>query len=121
MRGLSLPYVKKGVITDSPDGYPVGNDVTSDPAIRKALTIGLNRQKVLDTVLNGYGKPAYSIIDKTPFWNPKTAIKDNKVAKAKQLLTKAGWKEQADGSRKKVTLMQRLICTTLLMINCERT
>ena len=75
MRGLSLPYVKKGVITDSPDGYPVGNDVTSDPAIRKALTIGLNRQKVLDTVLNGYGKPAYSIIDKTPFWNPKQPLK----------------------------------------------
>ncbi|HEO2378010.1 TPA: ABC transporter substrate-binding protein [Streptococcus agalactiae] len=104
VRGLSLPYVKKGVVKNSPDGYPVGNDVTSDPAIRKALTIGLNRQKVLDTVLNGYGKPAYSIIDRTPFWNPKTAIKDNKVAKAKQLLTKAGWKEQADGSRKKGNL-----------------
>ncbi|MDE7486470.1 ABC transporter substrate-binding protein, partial [Streptococcus agalactiae] len=70
VRGLSLPYVKKGVVKNSPDGYPVGNDVTSDPAIRKALTIGLNRQKVLDTVLNGYGKPAYSIIDRTPFWNP---------------------------------------------------
>lgn len=45
VRGLSLPYVKKGIINDSPDGYPVGNDVTSDLAIRKALTIGLNRQK----------------------------------------------------------------------------
>ncbi|WP_256867264.1 ABC transporter substrate-binding protein, partial [Streptococcus dysgalactiae] len=104
VRGLSLPYVKKGVVKDSPDGYPVGNDVTSDPAIRKALTIGLNRKKVLETVLNGYGKPAYSIIDQTPFWEAKTAIKDNKVAKAKEILSKAGWKEQADGSRKKDNL-----------------
>ncbi len=104
VRGLSLPYVKKGVVKDSPDGYPVGNDVTSDPAIRKALTIGLNRKKVLETVLNGYGKPAYSIIDQTPFWEAKTAIKDNKVAKAKEILSKAGWKEQADGSRKKGNL-----------------
>lgn len=101
VRGLSLPYVKKGVIENSPDGHPVGNDVTSDPAIRQALTIGLNRKKVLETVLNGYGKPAYSIIDQTPFWEAKTAIKDNKVDKAKQILSKAGWKEQADGSRKK--------------------
>lgn len=104
VRGLSLPYVKKGVVKDSPDGYPVGNDVTSDPAIRKALTIGLNRKKVLETVLNGYGKPAYSIIDQTPFWEAKTSIKDNKVAKAKEILSKAGWKEQADGSRKKDNL-----------------
>ena len=37
VRGLSMPYVKQGVIANSPDGYPVGNDVTSDPVIRKAL------------------------------------------------------------------------------------
>ncbi|SQA14750.1 Uncharacterised protein [Streptobacillus moniliformis] len=36
VRGLSLPYVKKGVVESSPKGYPVGNDVTSDPAIRNA-------------------------------------------------------------------------------------
>ena len=25
-----MPYVKKGVINDSPDGYTVGNNVTSE-------------------------------------------------------------------------------------------
>lgn len=101
VRGLSMPYVKKGVITDSPDGHPVGNDVTSDPVIRKALNIGMNRQKVVDIVLNGHGKPAYSIIDGMPFWNQETAIKDNKVDEAKKMLDEAGWIEGSDGVREK--------------------
>ncbi|MDO5707901.1 MAG: ABC transporter substrate-binding protein [Andreesenia angusta] len=101
VRGLSMPYVKKGEVDSSPDGYPVGNDVTSDPAIRKALNIGMNRQKVVDTVLNGHGKPAYSIIDNIPEFNPETAIEDNRVDEAKELLDKAGWIEGKNGVREK--------------------
>lgn len=101
VRGLSMPYVKKGVIKDSPDGYPVGNDVTSDPVIRKALNIGMNRKKVVDTVLNGHGKPAYSEIDGSSFWNPDGVIADNDPEKAKKMLDEAGWKVGADGIREK--------------------
>lgn len=101
VRGLSMPYVKKGVITDSPDGYPVGNDVTSDPAIRKAMNIGMDRQKIVDTVLSGHGKPAFSIIDGTSFWNSEAVIEDNKPEKAKEILDKAGWVVGKDGIREK--------------------
>lgn len=101
VRGLSMPYVRTGVITDSPDGYPVGNDVTSDPIIRKALNIGMNRQQVVDVALNGHGKPAYSVIDGTPFWNPESAITDNDPEAAKKLLDENGWLEGADGIREK--------------------
>ena len=101
VRGLSMPYVKKGVINNSPDGYPVGNDITSDPIIRKALNVGMNRQKVVDTVLNGHGKPAYSVTDGTSFWNPESVIEDNKPEEAKKMLDEAGWIVGADGIREK--------------------
>ncbi|SMB87385.1 peptide/nickel transport system substrate-binding protein [Peptoniphilus asaccharolyticus DSM 20463] len=101
VRGLSMPYVKKGLIKDSPDGYPVGNDVTSDPIIRKALNIGMNRQKVVDTVLNGHGKPAYSVIDGTSFWNSEAVIEDNKPDEAKKILDENGWIVGKDGIREK--------------------
>ncbi len=101
VRGLSMPYVKKGVINNSPDGYPVGNDITSDPIIRKALNVGMNRQKVVDTVLNGHGKPAYSVTDGTSFWNPESVIADNKPEEAKKMLEEAGWIVGADGIREK--------------------
>ncbi|SKC54279.1 ABC transporter substrate-binding protein [Maledivibacter halophilus] len=100
VRGLSLPYVKPGE-KESPDGYPVGNEVTSDPDIRKALNIGLNRQAIVDTVLNGHGKPAYSVVDGMPWWNPETAIEDNRVDEAKEILTNSGWIEGDDGIREK--------------------
>ena len=101
VRGLSMPYVKTGVIANSPDGYPVGNDVTSDPVIRKALNIGVDRQKVVDTVLNGHGKPAYSVIDGTSFWNPESVIKDNDPEAAKKLLEENGWLAGGDSIREK--------------------
>lgn len=101
VRGLSMPYVKKGEITDSPDGYPVGNDVTSDPIIRKALNMGVDRQKVVDIALNGHGKPAYSVMDGTTFWNQEAVIKDNDPDAAKKLLDENGWKKEKDGIREK--------------------
>ncbi len=99
VRGLSMPYVKKGVITNSPDGYPVGNDITSDPIIRKALNIGMDRQKVVDIALHGHGKPAYSVIDGTPFLNPEAGIEDNDIESAKKILDEAGWIVGQDGIR----------------------
>lgn len=101
VRGLSMPYVKTGAVTNSRDGYPVGNDVTSDPIIRKALNIGVDRKKVVDTVLNGHGKPAYSVIDGTSFWNRESVISDNDPATAKKLLEENGWIAGRDGIREK--------------------
>ncbi|WP_064607363.1 ABC transporter substrate-binding protein [Streptobacillus moniliformis] len=101
LRGLSLPYLKKGVVTSSNNGYPVGNDVTSDPAIRRALNVGFDRQKVIDTVLNGHGKPAYSLVDNLPFWNPDSLIKTNDIELAKKILDDAGWRVGPDGIRER--------------------
>lgn len=74
------------------DGLPVGNDVTADVAIRKALNIGIDRRTLVDGILGGYGVPAYDLVDPSmPWYNPDTEYQDNNVAGAKKVLAEAGW------------------------------
>lgn len=98
-RGIVFPYVEAGEETD--DGIPIGNDVTADKAIREAIDIGVDRDGLVDGLLDGFGTPAYSVADHLPWWNEETAIEDNQVEEAKKLLDDAGWKESADGIREK--------------------
>lgn len=88
-RGISLPYVKSGTATA--EGYPIGNDVTSDLAIRKAINYAIDRQKLVDGVLLGYGSEAYSVCDGLPWGNTETAITDGDVEGAKKMLADGGW------------------------------
>lgn len=98
-RGIVFPYVEAGEETE--DGFPIGNDVTADEAIRKAIDIGVDREALVDGILDGFGTPAYSVSDQLPWWNPETKIEDNRVDEAKELLEDAGWREMEDGTREK--------------------
>ncbi|GGW26363.1 ABC transporter substrate-binding protein [Arenibacter certesii] len=99
-RGVVLPFVPKE--GKSVDGVPIGNNVTSDIAIRKAMNVGVNREALVNGVLKGYGTPAYTIADHLPWWNSETEIKnDGDVKKAIEILAKAGWIENKDGIREK--------------------
>ena len=93
-RGIVFPYVKSGELTE--DGLPIGNDVTADPAIRHAIDIGVDREALIDGVLEGYGSPAYTSVDSLPWWNPETVIEDADLDGARKLLKDAGW-EDTDG------------------------
>jgi len=88
-RGISWPYLKSGSTTA--EGYPIGNDVTSDLAIRKAINYAIDRQKLVDGVLLGYGSEAYSVSDGLPWGNSATAITDGDVEGAKKMLADGGW------------------------------
>src|SRR5690606_36066814 len=102
-RGIAFPYVKSGKKTN--DGIPIGNDVTADSAIRKAINVGVNRNSLVDGVLEGYGTPAYSIVDELPWWNQETVINDGDMAGAKKILEDAGWKDtDKDGVLEKGSL-----------------
>ena len=95
-RGINLPTVK----ASEKDGKTVGNDVTSDVAIRRAMNIGIDREEMIKNVLNGHGTAAYSVCDKMPWYNEESEVTyDQKSAKA--LLDEAGWKEGKDGIREK--------------------
>ncbi len=93
-RGIMFPTVKSGEV--DADSNPIGNDVTSDLAIRQAINVALDRQAIVDGVLEGYGTKAYSICDKMPWWNEETVTTDNDVDLAKKILTDGGWID-ADG------------------------
>lgn len=105
-RGVAFPYVpnegkKTNDKTISPNA-PIGNNVTSDIAIRKAFDIAIDRQAIIDGALNRHGTKASSIADGLPWYNPETAIKkDGDIEGAKKILEEAGWKEGANGIREK--------------------
>jgi len=90
-RGIMFPFVKAGNKTAG--GRPVGNDVTSDISIRKAINVAVNRQALVEGVLEGHGTPAYTVSDGLPWWNPETVIKDADPDKARQILAEGGWQD----------------------------
>lgn len=93
-RGLSLPFAKPHDV----DGRKVGNAVTSDPAIRKAINMGLDRKLIVDVALNSHGTPAFGPADGLP-WAGKADQVDFNLDAAKALLDEAGWVAGDDGIR----------------------
>lgn len=108
-RGIMFPYVKSGQETS--EGLPIGNDVTADRALRQAVNVAVDRQALVDGVLEGYGTPAYTVADKLPWWNPDTVIEDANRQQAEQILKEAGWARgeddvfEKDGLRASFTLL----------------
>ncbi len=96
-RGINLPAVPAG--TDR-EGRAVGNDFTADVRVRRAINIGIDRQEMIDHVLNGYGTPAYSICDQLPWYNGASEVGYDPEAAA-ALLDEAGWTLGEDGVRMK--------------------
>lgn len=90
-RGISFPTVHAG--KETKDGFPIGNDVTADPKIRQAINIAIDRQALIDGLLQGHGSPAYTSVDRLPWWNPETVFADGDPQKAQELLQEAGWKD----------------------------
>ena len=95
-RGLSLPFPPPR----DEAGRRVGHAVTSDPAVRRAINLGLDRDLVVDVALNGHGTPAFGPADGLPWAGPKDRITPDPAA-ARQLLEQAGWIPAADGIRAK--------------------
>ena len=98
-RGIVLPTTASG--KKDAQGYPIGNDVTADVAIRKAINYAINRQLLADQVLEGHAIPAFTGVEGLPWNNPDAAFKDGDSAKAKQILEDAGWVETPTGVREK--------------------
>lgn len=99
-RGISLPCNPAGtdVVVDGDMVYMGGNDVTSDIAVRCALNYGIDRATMIEHVLAGYGREAYSVGDGMP-WSSEAMKVETDVAAAETLLDEAGWERGADGMR----------------------
>lgn len=94
-RGIMFPVVKPYI--DDETGLEIGHEVTSDVAIRKAINIAIDRQQLVDDVLEGFGTPAYSIADQLPWFNEETVVEDGDFVQAERILRDAGWKRNNKG------------------------
>jgi len=89
-------------------GYEwLGMNVTKAPftdvRVRQAVKLAIDRQPIVDATTAGQGKPAFIPIPKTsPFYVPEVEYQPD-IAKAKQLLTDAGF---PNGFSVKVTVPQ---------------
>lgn len=101
-RGISLPCIPAGAtrVIEGDIAYDAGNDVTCDVAVRRAINLALDREGLIDNVLNGYGSPAYSVGDGMPWSSPDMHV-DRDVEKAGELLDESGWKPGDDGVRER--------------------
>ncbi|MDO4437011.1 MAG: ABC transporter substrate-binding protein [Coriobacteriaceae bacterium] len=101
-RGISLPVIPAGAtrVLEDDIAYHAGNDVTCDIAVRRAINMAIDRDSVIEHVLNGHGKVAYSVGDGMP-WSSEDMRVELDRKQARKLLDEAGWKPGADGIRER--------------------
>ncbi len=95
-RGFNLPVTEP----EEKDGLVYGNSLTSDVLVRRAINLAIDREEMIENVLNGYGTVAYSVCDKMPWYN-EAAVSEYDLDAAKALMEEAGWTEGKDGIREK--------------------
>ncbi|CAM7715765.1 ABC transporter substrate-binding protein [Klebsiella pneumoniae] len=98
-RGIAFPTIPAG--QKDANGYPIGNDVTADVAIRRAINYAIDRHLLANQLMEGHAVPAYSAVQGLPWDNPQAAFKDGDLATAKHILDDAGWEVGEDGIRVK--------------------
>ncbi|RRH68836.1 ABC transporter substrate-binding protein [Falsigemmobacter faecalis] len=95
-RGLSLPF---GLPAER-QGRQTGHAVTADPAIRRAINLGIDRSLVVDVALHGHGTPAFGSVDGLPWSDPQDRVAYDPEG-ALAVLDAGGWRPGADGIRVK--------------------
>ena len=90
-QGVSFPYLEDHGEVSPEGGYKIGNNVTADKAIRQALNVGVDRQKMCDEIFSGHATPEFTSVDTRDYANHDAMVKDGDVDKAKEILKEGGW------------------------------
>ncbi|MER6133101.1 ABC transporter substrate-binding protein [Streptomyces sp. NPDC001815] len=80
---------------------PTGNKVTGNTAVRRALDIAVDRQAMVDGILEGAGKVAHGPVPTDSEWFTEGTERAYDPKKARKILDAAGWKPGKDGIRVK--------------------
>ncbi|MEU0373600.1 ABC transporter substrate-binding protein [Streptomyces sp. NPDC006283] len=80
---------------------PTHNKVAGDTAVRRALDTAVDRQAMVDSILEGAGTPAHGPVPTGSPWFTKGTERRHDLAGAKKILDEAGWKPGKDGIRVK--------------------
>lgn len=80
---------------------PTAGEVTGDRAIRQALDAAVDRETMVDKILDGAGRAAYGPLPVDDPWFAKGIEREQDLDKAERVLDKAGWKAGGDGVRVK--------------------
>ena len=84
-------------------GYKTTRPMVADRRVREAMNIAINRAEIVQGIMLGQAKPAYTFIDDdTLDFDPATkgVIRED-AERAKQLLDEASWRPGPDGIRVK--------------------
>ncbi len=105
---LSGRSLSELIINSAPEGHeptPNRNPAITDPAVRLAIATAINKQDLVDVVLQGQGIPGVGIIPPTlggGFWfNSNLKDVQFSIDEANRILDEAGYAPEADGVRAK--------------------
>jgi len=102
--GRGLAELIINTVPASNDPAPNRNPALADPQVRLALATAINKQDLVDIVLQGYGAPGVTIIPPSlggGFWYNPIQDATFDLDKANQILEDAGYTKGGDGIRAK--------------------
>lgn len=111
VKAENLPYAVpfEDGVTYAHIDLNLDNPILADLKVRQALSHGFNKKEMIDSLLEGKGRPAiHFVTERDPWYTDKVQIYAPSKRQATKLLDEAGWKMGADGYRhkngKKMTL-----------------
>ena len=105
LEGTGKLQVQKFMAQGHPTAFIVNINKapTNDPAVRKALNIGLDRAQIVSTLYANQNTAAYGPLSPASFgyWNQCETINKYNLATAQKMLDDAGWKVGSSSLREK--------------------
>lgn len=80
---------------------PTAHEVAGDLAVRRALDLAVDRETMVERILDGAGRPAYGPLPVDDPWFARGTERARDTEEAARLLDRAGWRAGADGVRAK--------------------